>query len=141
MLAKEEKALLKKIAPVVSRLLKALDDRWTGIEISQATGIPTSRVSEYRNQTRVISFDNLIRLTGGGIVTMEEIVKMAGGKLSKKEAGYLMDISFVENPQFRRLAVKNKQRGVDQLELQALVNKLLDQGVDVLGTLKEMKKL
>jgi len=144
MLAKEEKQLLELVTPVVERLLRKMDDRWTAREISQATGVPTSRLTEYRDYARYqrrISFKNLIRIIGSGIFTMEDIVKEAGESLTQKQKTHLIDMSFYEDPTFRRLAVENKKKGVGQLELQAIVSQLLDEGIDVLSALKGLKKL
>jgi len=134
LLAKEEKRMLEKVSVAVQRLLRRLDDRWTGREISQATGVANSRISEYRDYDkyqRPISLNHLIKFLRKGFFTMQDVIDVTDG-LNVNEQEFLLDLGFYENTTLRRLVIQMKRdNNLDPLELYNRVNTLADKGIDV----------
>lgn len=134
LLAKEEKRMLEKVSVAVQRLLRRLDDRWTGREVSQATGVAHSRISEYRDYDkyqRPISLNHLIKFIRKGFFTMQDVIDVTEG-LDVNEQEFLLDLGFYENTTLRRLVIKMKRdNNLDPLELYNGINTLTDNGVNV----------
>ncbi|MBM9615262.1 hypothetical protein JWJ90_13330 [Desulfobulbus rhabdoformis] len=143
LLAKEQKKMLEKVSVAVQELLRKLDDRWTGTEISQRTGIAHSRISEYRDYEkyqRPVSLSHLIKFIGNGLFTMTDVIDATEG-LSVKEQEFLQDLGFYEDLALRRLVVEvKKEEDVSPLEVYSTLATLKSKGVNIKQMLSKLRE-
>ena len=142
MRVKEKKAMLEKLTGAVGALLVRARAEWTDREIAEAISVPASRLTEYKNfekYQRPITLNIFTKLLGEGLFTVEDVIAEAKG-LTEKERQYLRDMGFYENDAFRSLVIKNKQNGVDPVEVQSLISRLTERGIDPIEALRKLDK-
>ena len=142
MLVKEEKILMDKVTVAVGNLLDRHSDKWTAREISEVSKVSQTRLTEYRNfekYQRRITVNHLVKLIGEGFLMVEEIIAVAVD-LSDAEKKHLREMNFYENTSLRKLVVKNKQNGIDPIELNALCAEISMKGIDVMEFLRRLKE-
>lgn len=113
----------KKMGDYVSKKLTYLMEveNWENQELSEKSGIPQNRLSEIKNQKRVMTELWLKALITGGVITVDDIVKSV--PLDSEEKEYLNDMRFFENKALINSMKAALADGIDAKELKALVDK------------------
>ncbi len=117
---KQKRDLLQKITALVGRKLHYLNklEGRTYLEISDATGIPNNRISEYFHfdkHQRALTKEHLSLFIGGGIVEVAELKKTL--ELSEAERDYLETLNVYEDKKLKEYAMLLKKGGFDPGEI------------------------
>lgn len=139
MFKKEKKEFLTKVTIGVGKLLcKPLD--YTGREISEITGISTTRLTEYKDfnkYNRVITETHLAVLLGEGIITMEALMGEVGKTLTEKESAALKKYEIYEDKAFKKTLFDALQKGIDVVEVLRQASLVFESGSNPIDVLKE----
>ena len=119
LLQAEKKDLLVKISRYASRVIryKTEVDRWTATEISAATGIPNTRLTELKHfdkYQRPIGEKLLAIAIAGGLMSVDDLIKNVD--LNENERRYVEALVIYELPEVRKLIFEILQAGADPVE-------------------------
>ena len=115
---KQKKALFEKLSPYVAKRLRWLKemDQWTFSEISEATGIHFSRITEMSRpdkykERRPLNDRTLSMLLGGRILDYKDLLEK--NNLTPAEQNYLETFILDQDKELRELLVRLVREGKD----------------------------
>lgn len=112
----EKKNLLEKITVHIGNVIKYKNsvEGWTDKELAETYGVPQNRLTEFKNfkkYNRPISELFLAAFIGGGIVTVEDIIKEVD--MNKKEKDYVSTFKFYADKDIKDDVVEAQDLGID----------------------------
>jgi len=113
----QKKALMKKLAKVAHKKIEYLHefDNWSYAEVARKCDIIPARITEIvRGYDVDVAEITIIKLIGGGIITVSELIKSGG--LTEEEIEYTGTMLIYEDTDVKAALLELKQLGVDAME-------------------------
>lgn len=126
---KQKIRMFRKLTPFVGQKIKRMvnDEMWTKTEIAQETGVEIARLTRMcypEKYKTAISENDFIRLIGGGIVAIDELIEKAGEELNADEKAFLQSMKIHEDERMK--TAYQLARAMDLDPAQIILNYIRD---------------